>query len=230
MDESNRLTVEPAPPALEHSLSPERRRRVRRQTNGARHYHHSRKNLIYGLWVTVGVLFLLLLFTAIKLSLYAKEVNDLNLLQAKQERELARLRPQLLQLEEALAELVKQRLPGLYPLEFDKVIPIEKQYIHNIIFTLIGKEEDRNYEFKLTLKNSGLTPVHPIVKVIFFDHLGIQVADSMIGVDEKGVPTLDVMERGGVRSYTQAIRLRPGKEAKYFAVESDLPEYQKFRD
>ncbi len=229
MKESNRLTVEPQALASENSPMPERRRRVRRQTNGARHYHHSRNNLIYGLWAAVSILFLLLLLTAIKLSLYAKEVNDLNLLQARQERELKRLRPQLAQLEEELAELVKQRLPGLYPLEFDKVIPIEKQYIHHIIFTLIGKEEDRNYEFKLTLRNGGLTAVHPIVKVIFFDHLGIQVAGSMIGVDENRMPTLDVLERGEVRSYTQAINLPAGKEAKYFTVETDLPEYQKLR-
>lgn len=229
MDKSDRLIDEPGTLALEHSQLPERRRQVRRQTNGARRYYHSRKNLIYGLWAAVSILFLLLLLTAVKLSLYAKELNDLNLLQAKQERELERLRPQLVQLEKELAELVKKRLPGLYPLEFDKVIPIEEQYIQNIVFTLIGKEENRNYEFKLTLRNGGLTAVHPIVKVIFFDHLGIQVAASSIGVDEKGMPTLDVLERGEMRSYTQVISLSAGREAKYFTVETDLPEYQKLQ-
>ncbi|MFN3920039.1 MAG: hypothetical protein ACK4JF_07090 [Methylohalobius sp.] len=231
MEESNRIEsvngdYEKVVPTTDRPL--ERRRRVRRQSNGVKHYHHRHyKKLIFGLWTAVAVLFLLLLFTSIKLSLYAKELYDLTLLQARQERELEHLRPQLKQLEQELAELVKKRLPGLHPLEFDKVIPIDEQYIQHIIFTRVGKEEDRNYEFKLTLRNGDLTAVHPIVKVMFFDHLGIQVASSTVGVDEKGVPTLDVLERGEVRSYTQAISLPAGKEAKYFSIETDLPVYQK---
>lgn len=208
----------------------ERRKRVRRQSNGLRHYHrHHHQKLVVGLGAAVVALFLLLLFTALKLSLYAKEANDLSLISARQERELKRLRPQLEQLEKELAELVRKRLPGLYLLELDKLIPIEKGYIQHILFTRIGKEEDRSYEFKLTLRNSDLTAVHPIVRVMFFDHLGIQVASSAIGVDEKGMPTLDVLERGEVRSYVQAIRLPEGREAKYFGIETDLPEYQKLR-
>ncbi len=231
MEESNHIgsvegDYERIAPPTDRPL--ERRRRVRRQSNGVKHYHHRHyKKLIIGLWTAVAVLFLLLLFTSIKLSLYAKELYDLTLLQAKQERELEQLRPQLEQLEQELAELVKKRLPGLYPLEFDKVIPIDKQYVQHIIFTRVGKEEDRNYEFKLTLRNSELTAAHPIIRVTFFDHLGIQVASSTVGVDEKGAPTLDVLERGEVRSYTQAISLPAGKEAKYFSIETDLPVYQK---
>ena len=215
-------------PLPENLPFPERRRIVRRHTNGIRH-HSGRRRLIYSLWAAVIVLFVLLLLAAVKLSLYAKEVYDLTLLQAKQERELEHLRPRVAQLEQELAELVKHRLPGLYPLEFDKLIPIDKQYVQHIIFTRIGKEEDRNYEFKLTLKNGDLTAVHPIVRVIFFDHLGIQLASATVGVDDKGVPTLDVLERSEVRSYVQVVRLPAGKEARYFSVETDLPEYQKPR-
>ncbi|GAB6066921.1 hypothetical protein JCM13664_02390 [Methylothermus subterraneus] len=230
MDELKRLIPEPETSVSGNFPLEERRRRVRRQSNGVgRHHYHSRRRLVYGLWAALAILFLLLLVTAIKLSLYAKEVNDLTLLQAKQERELERLRPRLAQLERELAELVKQRLPGLYPLEFDKVIPIDKEYVQHILFTRIGKAEDRNYEFKLTLRNGDLTAVHPIVRVMFFDHLGIQVASAAVGVDDKGVPTLDVLERGEVRSYVQVISLPSGKEAKYFRIETDLPAYQKPR-
>lgn len=206
---------------------PERRKTARRRTNGVKHYHHRYRGLIYGLGAVSGVLFLLLLFTAIQLSLYAKEINDQTMILNSQERELDQLRPRIQQLEKDLSELVQGRLPGLYPLEFDKVISVKKQYVRNIIFTLIGKETDRSYEYKVSVKNEHLTAVHPIIRVLFFDQLGIQVASSVIGLDEEGVPTLDVLERGEVRSYTKEIDLPEGKKAKYFIVETDVPEYQK---
>ncbi len=207
---------------------PERRRKVRRKSNGV--HRHSRRHYtrtIYILAASLAVLFLSLLIVLIRLSMYAKEVHDLTVLQHKQEQELETLRPKVASLEAEIAELVKGRLPGLKPLEFDKVIPIDKQYVRNIIFTLIGTEEDRSYEYKLTLKNNNLTAVHPIVRVIFFDHLGIQMGHSTIGVDEDNVPTLDVLERGEVRSYTKVVSLPDGRQPRYFKIEVDLPEYQK---
>lgn len=211
--------------------SVERRRRVRRQSNGV--HRHSRRHYlrtIYILGATAFILFLLLLMVSIRLSLYAKEVHDLTVLQHKQEQELALLRPKVASLEAEIAELVQGRLPGLKPLEFDKVIPVKKKYVRNIIFTLIGTEDDHSYEYKLTLKNDGLTAVHPIVRVIFFDHLGIQMGYSTIGVDEDNVPTLDVLERGEVRSYTKVVNLPNGRQPRYFKIEVDLPEYQKAKE
>lgn len=211
----------------------ERRRTARRKTNGAhsysRHSHQHRTRLIYVLALICGGLFILTLIVSVKLSLYAKEINEITILQQKQERELASLRPEVERLREEISELVMRRLPGLHPLMFDRVIAIDKRYVRNIIFTLIGKEEDRQYEYKLTLKNNGLTSVHPIVEILFFDELGIQVASSVIGVDDAGVPTLEVLERGEVRSYTRTIGLAEGRNAKYFMVHVDLPEYQKFK-
>ncbi len=209
----------------------ERRHRVRRHANDT--HRHSRRRylrIIYLLGALVSVLFLLLLVVSIRLSLYAKDVHDLTVLQHKQELELESLRPKVAALEAEIADLVRGRLPGLKPLEFDKVIPIEKKYVRNIIFTLIGTESDHRYEYKLTLKNDGLTGVHPIVRVIFFDHLGIQLGDSTIGVDKDNVPTLDILERGEVRSYTKVVQLPDGKQPRYFKVEVDLPEYQKVEE
>ncbi len=200
-----------------------RRRESRRST----HSHRKRTKLIYGLWTAVGLLFLTLLFVSIKLSMYAKEVTELNMIEKKQSRELEQMRPKLDQLKKEIDDLVMGRLPSLHRLEFDKVIPIQEQYVRNIIFTLIGREQDRNYEYKLTLKNDTLTAIHPIVKILFFDRLGIQVGSSSIGLDEHGLPTLEVLERGEVRSYSSVVKLSDGRRAEYFMVQVDLPEYQK---
>ena len=219
---------EPTTSAMTTERPIERRRRARRQSPDT-HRHSRRRHLrvIYLLGALSSILFLLLLAVSIRLSLYAKEVHDLTVLQHKQELELQTLRPKVARLEAEVADLVQGRLPGLKPLEFDKVIPIDKKYVRNVIFTLIGTEDDHRYEYKLTLKNDGLTGVHPIVRVIFFDHLGIQLGDSTIGVDRDNVPTLDILERGEVRSYNKVVQLPDGKQPRYFKIEVDLPEYQK---
>ncbi len=209
------------------SNSAENRRDRVRVSRRSSHSHRKRTKLIYGLWTTVGILFLLLLFVSVKLSMYAKEVTELNMIEKKQSRELEQMRPKLDQLKKEIDELVMGRLPSLHKLEFDKVIPIKEKYVRNIIFTLIGHEQDRNYEYKMTLKNDTLTAIHPIVKILFFDRLGIQVGSSSIGLDENGMPTLDVLDRGEVRSYTSVVKLSDGRRAEYFMIQVDLPEYQK---
>lgn len=199
-----------------------------RRNHSHNHRSSRRKNrMILGLWITVALLFLILLFVSVKLSMYAKEINELNIIENKQSRELAQIRPKLDQMRSQIDELVMGRLPSLHKLEFDKVIPINEKYVRNIIFTLIGKEEDLNYEYKITLKNDGLTAIHPIVKILFFDHLGIQVGSSVIGLDSNGLPTLDVLDRGEARSYTAQVNLSTGNRAQYFLIQMDLPEYQK---
>lgn len=189
------------------------------------HSHRRRTRIIYGLGALSVILFLSLLFVSIQLSLYAKELDKLMLLQRKQERELTRLRPRVAELEGEIGELVKGRLPGLRPLEFDKVIPIGEHYVRHLIFTLIGKEDERSYEYKLTLKNGNLTPAHPMVRIIFFDQLGIQVASSVVGDGDEGVQAVKVLEPGEVRSYTGTFHLRNDKEAKYFKIEVNPPAY-----
>ena len=227
MDTSAKETFSESETAL-----PERRSGGRRKSNGRRaHYSRNhRSRVVYGLGTLAAILFFAFLFVSIKLSLYAKELNDITILNHRQERELKELRPMVERLEKQVADLVQQRIPGLHPLVFDQLISIDQQYVRNIIFTLIGKEENRQYEYKLTMKNNGLTAVHPIVKILFFDQLGIQVANSVIGVDEHGDPTLDVLERGEVRSYTKTIDLSDGHQARYFMVMVDLPDYQKLKD
>ncbi|BCX89572.1 cell division protein DivIC [Methylomarinovum tepidoasis] len=202
-------------------------RSSRRRNHNGYHGRRFRARTVYILITAWLLTFLLLLGVSIKLSMTAKELYQTTVLQRKQAQELALLHPQVTALQQQLDALVRGRLPGLHPLEFDKIIPIDKDYVRNILFTQTGKPGDYRYEYKLTLKNSGLTAVHPIVRIIFFDRSGIQVASSTIGVDETGLPTLDVLERGEVRSYNQAVPSLTGKEAKYFRVEVDLPDYQR---
>lgn len=189
-------------------------------------YSRSRRTkLIYGLSVALIVACILLLILGVKLSLYAREINALTAIEQKQARELAALKPELEKVKAEIADLVESRLPYLNKLEFDKVIPINEEYVKNIVFTLVGNGDTKSYEYKLVMRNQELTAIHPQVKIIFFNRVGIQIGESDIGVHEDGVPTLEVLERGEVRSYASAIELAEELKPEYFWIRAAKPVY-----
>ena len=177
----------------------------------------SKKSFII-LSVGCALLFALALALAVKLTMYGREINDLTVLGRKQAQKLALLEPKLVEMEEEIAALVESRLPHLTVLGFDKVLPVDKRYVKNIAFTLAGKGGKKRYEYKMVMDNRGLVSVHPYVQIIFFDKVGIQVGMSELGVDSDGMPTLDMLERGEIRSHVSQVRLTDNIEPKYFTV------------
>jgi len=177
----------------------------------------SKKSFII-LSVGCALLFALALALAVKLTMYGREITDLTVLGRKQAQKLALLEPKLVEMEEEIAALVESRLPHLTVLGFDKVLPVDKRYVKNIAFTLAGKGGKKRYEYKMVMDNRGLVSVHPYVQIIFFDKVGIQVGMSELGVDSDGMPTLDMLERGEIRSHVSQVRLTDNIEPKYFTV------------
>ncbi|MEE9395773.1 MAG: hypothetical protein V3V31_02050 [Methylococcales bacterium] len=168
--------------------------------------------------VACAALFLLALALGVKVAMNGREVTDLTVLQRKQAQKLAILEPKLAEMEEEIAALVQSRLPHLTALGFDKVLPVDKKYVKNIAFTLAGKGGKKRYEYKMVMDNRSLVSVHPHVQIIFFDKVGIQVGMSELGVDTDGMPTLDVLERGEIRSHVSQVKLTDNTDPQYFAV------------
>jgi hypothetical protein len=183
----------------------------------------SRRKTVFGLWIALLVESLLLMALAIRLSIALREVNTLTIVEHKQARQLAEIEPELNKMRQEIADLTLSRLPALKKLDYDTVIPIEQYYVKNIVFTLSGRGEQKNYEYKLVMNNRELTAVHPTVKILFFDRVGIQVGLSQIGVDKEGVPTLDVLERGEIKSYSSSITLAEDAKPEYFFVQVKKP-------
>lgn len=183
-----------------------------------RHNSQSKRRLILALAVALCVSFLILLYFSVKLGMYAREITALTVSEQRLARQLEDLNPLLGTMQQEIAALTKGRLPYLKVLEFDKVISIDKEYVKNIVFTLARIKDYNQYEYKIVLDNRNLESIHPRVKVHFFDRVGIQVGYSEVGVDKDGLSTLEVLERGEIRSHSAVVQLAEDVEPAYFMV------------
>ncbi len=160
-----------------------------------------------------------------------REITQLTIANVKQGRELNQLRPQVEEQEKQITELVQNRLPTLQSIEFDKVTPLEHEYLKNIVFTLTGKAHVNRYEFRMTAFNRGLNLIHPEFKIIFFNHLGIQVKELQLGIDKNGDPVLEPLEPSESRSFSSSIKLSSNDEQpKYFKIKTKPSQNIKFID
>lgn len=200
---------------------PEKNRESRSYGSG-RHGRRSRSSktktialLGIGLVLETAVL----LVSYVRMSVAESENLDLVLAERKQTQELQALRPKIEKLQSDIDMLARSRLPDLTPLEFDKVIPVDKDYVKNIVFTLSGRGIQKAYEYKVVMHNGSLNLVHPQADILFFDDLGIQIGISRLGVQKDGTPTLEMMDRGENRSFSSKLEeLSEDSAPKYFRL------------
>lgn len=163
-------------------------------------------------------MFIVVLVLGVKLTTCGREATELMVLERKQARRLVELEPKIAELEQEVAQLVQSRLPNLRPLEFDKVFHIGEAYVKNIVFTMTGKDGARSYEYKIVMDNQDYLPVQPHVQILLFDRDGIQIGLSVFGVDEEGVPTAEILERGEVRSHVAEVGVTEEIVPEYFML------------
>ncbi|HYE37724.1 hypothetical protein [Methylocaldum sp.] len=183
-----------------------------------KHRHSSRTRLIFFLSIALVIETAVLLILFIQLTVNEQENLDLTVAEKKQAQELQALKPEVEKLRADIAALTVSRLPNLTKLEFDKVIPLDLDYVKNIVFTVAGKDSDKHYEYKIVTHNSGLSLIHPEVDILFFDRVGIQVGLSQIGFHQDGTPNLDMLERGEVRSFSSKVDLTDDSNPEYFRI------------
>jgi cell division protein FtsB len=184
-----------------------------------RHHRSSQKTrLVIVLGALVAIESALLFAAYVRMSMADHENTQLVAAERKQTAELEALRPQVEKLREEIAALAEARLPDLQRLEFDKVIPIDKDYVKNIVFSVAGKGDQKQYEYKLVVHNGTLSLLHPRVDILFFDRVGIQVGLSRIGVQKDGTDTLDMIDRGEIRSFSSHLDLTDNGQPEYFRL------------
>ncbi len=181
-----------------------------------------RKRLTLILSAALVFSFLLNLVLGVMLGSSSREVTLSVAVEQKLQRELSEIKPKFEKMAAEIEALTLNRLPGLVVLDYDKVLPVNEQYIKNIVFTQTGSEKNKRYEYKIVMDNRNLLPVRPELKILFFDRVGIQVGFSELGMGE-GLPISDHLERGEIRSYSSSIVLSDGLEPKYFQVQLFSP-------
>lgn len=119
---------------------------------------------------------------------------------------LERLRPELPRLETQIAALARARVPGLRPLEFDRVIPINAGFVRNILFTTSGTRGQKIYEYQAVVHNPTAAPVHLHLRLSLFNAAGVEIGRA--GEQGSRNPPLEiVLQPGEVVSLTGKIRM-----------------------
>lgn len=126
---------------------------------------------------------------------------------AQAEEELLRVAPELQKLRVDLDELIRGKLPRLRKLEYDRVLPLDDQYLKNITFTEIMNRGSQGHEYKLVVQNNTNAPLWPEVQLLIFNELGIQVGSAEIGTGQPNALKAGSLGVGEVRSYTASMNL-----------------------
>jgi len=134
--------------------------------------------MVPALYVALFVMFVALFAMALNLKIRGQELVDLRVLQRQQERRLVELEPRIQQLQQENAALVKSRLPGLRPLDIDKIITLNQAFVKSITFSLSGKGGNKLYEYRMLLDNQEGRVVKPAVEILMFDRNGIQLGTA----------------------------------------------------
>ena len=168
----------------------------------------------------IAILFMLTyLFTWFYITRKSAESEQALLELRLQEKKLKTLNSELDTVRNERDALVQGRIPGLLPLKYDETITPEHQYIRNIIFTMVKNGQQENYEYRLVIQNDTLSVIHPMVEILLFNDIGIQIGLSR--VQHKAVSTATgraSLDPGEVRSYTATIDLIRDEDPHYFLL------------
>lgn len=181
---------------------------------------------ILQLQVTIGVLILVLVGTAMgwilawtKLQVLESEALQLDSELRRVQEESAQQRRQLVQREKDVVELVEKRIPGLKEIEYNKLIEANEQYLLNFTIAEFGTADDRSLEFIVLVKNETNGIVLPKIKIYLFDEFGLQAGVSRV---EKRHATSRVdfaeLSPGESRSYHTKLEIERGIVPRYYMM------------
>jgi hypothetical protein len=168
----------------------------------------------------ISTLFLLTyIFTWFYLDRKSTEYEQMLLEFRKQEITVKTISNELETARSELDALVQGRIPALLPLKYDEAITVDDNYIRNIIFTLVRNGKKRNYEYRLVMHNDSLSVIRPVVDILLFNDIGIQIGVAQVKyMDASAGTERSVLDPGEVRSYTSSIDLIRDEEPSYFLL------------
>jgi hypothetical protein len=168
----------------------------------------------------ISILFLLIyVFTWFHVARKSAESEQALLELRIQEKTLGTVSSELETVRNERDALVQGRIPGLLPVTYDETIPTDNEYIRNIIFTLVKNGKKETYEYRLVMHNGTLSVIHPMVEILLFNDIGIQIGLAQVEHANASTGTgRSALDPGEVRSYTAAIELIRNEEPRYFLL------------
>ena len=216
-DGASRPALDVKPPPIPAGVMPSRER-----VRAAREAQHrsTRRALRAALFVTLALFGLVLLLGWVYTTALRARATSAADRVAVLENEAAQLKLELTTLRAERDALASGRLPGLIPLEYDRALAIDQQYVRNVIFTETGTSGQRRYEYRLVIANPGPAPLQPAVRLLFFDERGIQVGESVVEhhAVEPSPSTDSWLLPNETRSYSAVVELQHESVPRYFLL------------
>jgi hypothetical protein len=118
-----------------------------------------------------------------------------------------------------VAALVRNRIPGVRPVEYDTVIAIGEHSVRNLTFTVTRSQRNISYEVRAVVENDTNRTIEPRVDLVLLGPLGLELGRGTIGARD------DENSRGAmlpdeVQSFTTTVSLKRGEEPAFFLLKS----------
>ena len=175
------------------------------------HKGSRRLALTIALSVSLSVLFIVIIFSVVRISGLVGENDTLHADLAKARQDLSQTGTELERTRKILSEMTKGRLPHLLDLVPDKVLNINGSYLKNIVFTVLSQNGTKRYEYKMVMENSTARTVYPEARMFVFDRYGVQIGSAEVAGRAGLAP-------GESRSHTSVIDRFIAEEPRYFYV------------
>ena len=194
------MSTEPNNDIVRHS--PHALHRSRR-TGSSRHSRRKIWGLGVALLVTIVVLFVSAVYSSSRIAELSNRTSAMQQQLFLKEQEIDQLK----------ARMTHANLMKLVP---DQVLALNKDFIKNIVFSVITQGGSKIYEYKLVVENRSHETISPKFRVLVFDNDGIQIGIDQVLKGEKLAP-------GESRSYSSKVDFFMKEEPTYFQVSSMIP-------
>lgn len=187
-----------------------------RRSRSSRHTRMKIWGLSFALLIMFVILFITSAYTSARINQLSIQVSSNQEQLLLKEKEINELKSQLTQSKDELEKLIKGRLPAVMKLVPDQVLTVNKDFIKNIVFTVLTQNDSKHYEYKLVVENLSHKIIVPKFRLLIFDKSGVQIGMDQVLRGEELAP-------GESRSYSSKIDFFMTEEPAYFQFSSMIP-------
>ena len=187
-----------------------------RRPRSSRHTRMKIWGLSFALLIMFVILFITSAYTSARINQLSIQVSSNQEQLLLKEKEINELKSQLTQSKDELEKLIKGRLPAVMKLVPDQVLTVNKDFIKNIVFTVLTQNDSKHYEYKLVVENLSHKIIVPKFRLLIFDKSGVQIGMDQVLRGEELAP-------GESRSFSSKIDFFMTEEPAYFQFSSMIP-------
>ena len=187
-----------------------------RRSRSSRHTRMKIWGLSFALLIMFVILFITSAYTSARINQLSIQVSSNQEQLLLKEKEINELKSQLTQSKDELEKLIKGRLPAVMKLVPDQVLTVNKDFIKNIVFTVLTQNDSKHYEYKLVVENLSHKIIVPKFRLLIFDKSGVQIGMDQVLRGKELAP-------GESRSYSSKIDFFMTEEPAYFQFSSMIP-------